>query len=190
MPLVTVPWSPNDSIDVPFWSLGVEWYMYFASPILFWLARKRLSLTIFTGAFIGFVGVMLFKHHGYIFGWTAIFRGCAATLLGASLRYAMGDRRPNLAVLRRPVLVWLGKISYPLYVVQWPVITGLVLITPSWHGEIVAVCLILLLATMLHYAIEVPARQWLRDLPPLRIPETLPHSPIAPKALSRPGGGP
>ena len=67
----------------------------------------------------------------------------------------------------RPLL-WLGSLSYALYLVHqnigygvigWSYEAGL----PGWAGVALALTLALLLASVIHYAIEKPALRWFRN---------------------------
>lgn len=73
----------------------------------------------------------------------------------------------KLAFLRRPWLLWLGAMSYPLYLVHNA--AGLAVIhelesraLPSWVAIFTAIALALLLAYLLHIAIELPAMRAIR----------------------------
>ncbi len=39
--------------------------------------------------------------------------------------FALVTARPLIGVLSRPSLVWLGRLSFPLYLVHWPIVLGL-----------------------------------------------------------------
>ena len=116
---------------------------------------------------LGFVGFLL----GASFGLPdpALVGLLALTILGAAT-----SRGAFRRVLASGVLVWLGEISYSIYMVQYPVLLlskrfwerlGFL----GWHpaGQMVAfvatVGITILLAAALYYAVERPARSRLRD---------------------------
>ena len=85
-----------------------------------------------------------------------------------------------------PPLVFLGRISYPLYLVH--VVLGFQVIrfgvAHGWstaEGVAAAAALSLIVATLLHYLVEVPGERWSRMA--LKLPATVP-----PRGGSRVGG--
>jgi peptidoglycan/LPS O-acetylase OafA/YrhL len=82
--------------------------------------------------------------------------------LGTVLIIAAGaDAWINARALSTRVLVWLGRISYPLYLWHWPVIVFMRLIAPEsrggWAGQAVAAGLSVGVAQLTHVLIELPA---------------------------------
>ena len=77
----------------------------------------------------------------------------------------------RLSVLATPVLLWLGAISYPLYLVHQNV--GYVIIhqlglggVAVEFGAVIATASVLLLAHIFHLYVEDPAQRWLRQRKP------------------------
>jgi peptidoglycan/LPS O-acetylase OafA/YrhL len=78
--------------------------------------------------FLGFAGFILFglsiaivDKHSVFPGWLALLPVSSALCLIAAGPHA----RFNKYVLANPILVWLGLISYPLYLWHWPLLTYL-----------------------------------------------------------------
>ncbi|MEP3560973.1 MAG: acyltransferase [Marinobacter sp.] len=75
----------------------------------------------------------------------------------------------RLNVLSRPGLLWLGSISYTLYLIHQNIGYGLIALFYTWGlpgpvGVALALCGVVALASALHYGVEKPAlsafRQW------------------------------
>ncbi|KGE04760.1 acyltransferase family protein [Pseudohaliea rubra] len=89
-------------------------------------------------------------------GWAALLPtlGAALALLGATAPAAGG---PLHAALRHSLATWLGKVSYALYLVHWPVValyryrTGSHLVPAE---QLALVSLMMLLAWLLHAGVE------------------------------------
>ena len=79
------------------------------------------------------------------------------------------------ALLSTRVLVYLGHISFGLYMVHeivhtawnWAVLQFDIVLTPSWSAKFIVVGLIVLagvLAALLYHLVEEPARRWMRRM--------------------------
>ena len=81
------------------------------------LSRSRTGLST-VGAVL-MVGSLVFIRPDFAFpGWWAL-----APTLGAAALIAAGPTGPiNAMVLSRPFMVWIGKISFPLYLWHWPLL--------------------------------------------------------------------
>lgn len=79
---------------------------------------------------------------------------------GAGLVIAAGvGGEPAIWILQYPVSVYLGNISYSLYLVHWPVIVFLAVLMPrEGHFYLVAVALIIGLAVASYHFVESPFR--------------------------------
>lgn len=82
--------------------------------------------------------------------------------VGAALAIYAGHARHTGLLLRNPLSVWIGKISYSLYLVHWPLlifygyVTGEPLSVPGRFGLLAAS---IALAAVLHYGVEQPLRR-------------------------------
>lgn len=91
------------------------------------------------------------------------FPGFAALLptFGAALVIVSGERTPAASVLSSKVLTYIGKISYSLYLVHWP----LIVFATTVRGQLSAgdkaaiICTALVLSCLLFYAVEQPLRR-------------------------------
>ncbi|MGY3213785.1 acyltransferase family protein [Mucilaginibacter sp. HD30] len=100
---------------------------------------------------------LLFRN--FVFRETARFtvQAIAFILIIPSLVY-YGENSPMKRALQNKALVWVGKLSYSLYLFHWPVI---ILISHyfelfSFHWEVLVLVLSFLLATASYYFIEQP----------------------------------
>lgn len=93
-------------------------------------------------------------------GWRAIWPVLSALCFIAAGPYAWVNRY----VLSRPLMVWVGLISYPLYLWHWPLLAYFhgvsYAIPPQWHVPIISTLLLLsvLLAWLSYRYIETPLR--------------------------------
>ncbi len=105
-------WGPNFYlwVDPPAWSLRYEVWATPAFPLLFVLARTRVWLCwALVAAAILATGLVDFR-----------FMFAAAMIAGV----ALWPLRPNLRVRTGRSVLWLGKISYSLYLTHWIVLTA------------------------------------------------------------------
>lgn len=69
------------------------------------------------------------------------------------------------AFLNCAPLVWLGEISYSIYITQWlPLEMGTTLPFARPARALIVIVGALAFAAVLHYVVEVPARRWLRSV--------------------------
>lgn len=92
-----------------------------------------------------------------------IFPGLPALLpcLGAALVIACGSGTRAGALLRIPVALFLGRISYSLYLVHWPVVSFFYLVTfrtPTLVEALAGFALMMVLAVVLNLLVEEPIR--------------------------------
>ncbi|WP_417069587.1 acyltransferase family protein [Niveibacterium terrae] len=156
---------------------------YFLAERLWGVALPFLAFRFLLLGFIPYfgLGVALFRCHQRGRGavedaiviaasllTVALVESVSAALVSAALfavfALAVGGR---LAVLRRAPLVWLGTISYPLYLLHenigWCAIRTLEALGVGSDLAVLAALLLALgLASMLHYAVEAPAMMAIR----------------------------
>ena len=107
-----------------------------------------------------FIGFSIFgiRDEQHFPGWLAL-----APVAGAFLLISSGPNAwINRYVLANRIMVWIGLISYPLYLLHWPVISMAKLILPdplSLIFRIAAIFASILLAWVIYNFIEKPIRQ-------------------------------
>lgn len=141
-----------------FWELmmgGLLAYAVLYRPIL--IARYRNAQATAGVAFLG-VGMALVTSASAFPGWWALL-----PTLGAVLLIAAGpDAWFNRLVLASRIAVWFGKISYPLYLWHWPLLSlALILNNYEPNSRWVRIGLVLssiVLAWLTYKAVETPIR--------------------------------
>jgi peptidoglycan/LPS O-acetylase OafA/YrhL len=113
---------------------------------------------------LAWLGVALIGASIFLLSSTQPFPGVwtlAPTMGAASLVAAGQDAWPNRVLLSTPALTWCGRISFPLYLWHWPLLSLLRISTsaaPSTAARLVALALAFVLASLTHFAIELPLR--------------------------------
>lgn len=134
---------------------------YFDFKKLKFIYNKNEKLLINTMSILGILLLLygfLKINEGYSFpGFWAIIPVLASVLL----IYAGPDTWVNNKILSNKIAIWLGLISFPLYLWHWPLLTFSRIIesgTPSYNTRIFIVILSILLAWVTYKFIEQPIR--------------------------------
>ena len=142
------------SLPTRAWELGIGACLLFLSPNLF-------KSKVYT--FVGLAGILV---GSYVLSSDSLFPGYLALIpvLSTSLLIASIGSWPRSldSFAETRIVLWLGEISYSLYLWHWPL-----LILPSislgrelrFHEIVGLVCLTLLLAHLTHHFIESPLRR-------------------------------
>ena len=138
------PSSASESLGRLIWPTGSSW-------------RPRMpSIMSTVGVALLVLSLWSIKETDHFPGWWALLPTSATALL-----IAAGTRGwINRVLLVNPILSFYGRISYPLYLWHWPLLTfPLLLDEPqSALGVIVILCVSVALATATYYAVERPFR--------------------------------
>lgn len=131
-----------------------------------WLAEAGTLLGL---CMIGGAAFLLDAHALYP-GWRAI-----PPIVGAVFLLAAGNRsRVAALVLGNPASLYLGRISYPLYLWHWPVVAILTILVgpPSSTVLLVALPAAVLLAMATYHFVETPLRYrpWVMAERDIRVP--------------------
>lgn len=116
--------------------------------------RNTLSLL---GITLIITSTMLITKNMRFPGWYAVIPA-----LGTVLTIAAGPNTwLNRALLSKPILLWVGSISYPLYLWHWPLLSFARIIegtTPSIESRVIAIASSVALAWLTYILIERPIR--------------------------------
>lgn len=118
---------------------------------------KYANLLSLLGLFVVISGLILINPTKDFPGWWALL-----PTLGTLLLITIGTKGwVNRSLLSNPLLVWIGLISYPLYLWHWPILSFATIIEgtrPSVWFRIIAVVLTFALAIATYFWVEKPLR--------------------------------
>jgi peptidoglycan/LPS O-acetylase OafA/YrhL len=162
--------------NTPAWSLSVEWAAYLIFPAWLFVAR-RLGYGPLTALGIVLAGLAIanLRLHGLASaGWQAMARGLLEFAVGSVLglmplrgRLIAATRKFGALLLDWPPLVWLGRVSYSIYLLQIPLILLLFKVAPRMNvveTTILFFGLLLAGSQVTFMLIETPGRRGLRFL--------------------------
>jgi peptidoglycan/LPS O-acetylase OafA/YrhL len=152
----------HDNLAATFYSPQTRlWELLCGAALAWWATRATVNgpqrpSSSFIGAAL-ICACMLFVSIGAFPGWWALM-----PTVGAVLIIASGPQSPlNRIVLSNPALVWVGVISYPLYLWHWPLLSFARIIDGGQPGLAVRAALVVL-SVMLAWAtfrfLEYPIR--------------------------------
>jgi peptidoglycan/LPS O-acetylase OafA/YrhL len=101
--------------------------------------------------------ILLYSEHTRLPGLRSII-----PVAGAALTIYAG-RAPYFGrILSNPLSVWIGRCSYSIYLVHWPVLVFFALATHyaplGWAGKILLPIAVIAIAALIYYAVETPVR--------------------------------
>lgn len=170
----------SDPAETFFWPIGRFWELL-AGSCLAWFMLYRSDYLIHSTGFIhqilgssnliSFVGFLLlscsvtFMHAELAFpsAWTLI------PISGALLIILSGSNGLLTRLfLMNPIAIWIGLISYPLYLWHWPILSFLQIIegaTPQVEVRAIAILFSVLLAWLTYKFVESPIRKQVASAP-------------------------
>jgi peptidoglycan/LPS O-acetylase OafA/YrhL len=127
------------------------------------LTRERIRMPAVLSQLAGLAGLALIAAPIFVLTSRSPFPGPAAlpSVLGTALLIAVPESSINRTLLSLPPMVFIGKISYSLYLWHWPMLAFLRLATGGPLSPIaasLAVAASLVAAVLSYYAIEQPFR--------------------------------
>jgi peptidoglycan/LPS O-acetylase OafA/YrhL len=147
------------------------------------VARRRLATAgaVALGAIFWVWHVASGTSERYYRGGSVLYAVLACIAIAGALQAGLVQR-----ALSWGPLVWIGRISYGLYLFHWPIIVWLVPTRVHVHGvalNALRVALTFLVATVSYYVVELPIRERRRPAIPWRVPQ-----PRAPASTGRRAG--
>jgi peptidoglycan/LPS O-acetylase OafA/YrhL len=121
------------------------------------IQRRFGNLISVAGVMLVLIAVALTDETRTFPGWWAILPVAGAVCLISAGPHAW----VNITALSNPVFVWIGTISYPLYLWHWPILSYLAIVSgelPSREMKIAAVLLSVILAWLTFVLVERPFR--------------------------------
>lgn len=161
--------------NAPAWSLSVEWAAYLLFPAwLFSVRRLAPGLAGLLCAALAAAALFHLAQNGpAVTGGAAMARGLLEFALGTALSLAVFPSRCVRAVtlvgdrlLNWSPLVWLGRISYSIYLLHAPLLMVWKKAAPAMGTAAASLgflAVLLVLSQLTYMLIEVPARQGLRS---------------------------
>jgi peptidoglycan/LPS O-acetylase OafA/YrhL len=125
-------------------------------------ASRRLAMDVIFGAGISVIMFAVFTYNKL-----TVFPGMAALApcIGAAMALYAGSSARISFPLRLQPAVWIGKISYSLYLVHWPLIVFTLYVVDRplmLQDRVLLLCAAFALAALSCYTVEVPLRRPLR----------------------------
>jgi peptidoglycan/LPS O-acetylase OafA/YrhL len=121
------------------------------------ISSRNAHFSGVAGAFMIVLSLILFRGEQGYPGWAALLPTWGACLLIA----AGPDSVINRRILNTRLLVWIGLISFPLYLWHWPLLVFSRLQageTPAWSVRLLAILAALILAWISYRLVERPIR--------------------------------
>ncbi len=122
------------------------------------IIERHRSLLSGLGLVMVAVGFVVINESRAFPGWWALLPAVGSALLIASGPHGLVNR----FILSQRIFVWVGLISFPLYLWHWPLLSFARIIyseTPPFDVRVVIVILSTVLAALTYYLIEKPIRQ-------------------------------
>ena len=151
--LQTSPTAAFYSPQARFWELLAGAFLACAG-----LGRVRSAALGAAGAVLLAGALLLIDRKTPFPGWWA-----ALPVGGTAMLLAAGAASPVNRLLSFPPLVWVGRISYPLYLWHWPLLSFAAILyaeqKPAVPHRLIAIGLAFLLAALTYWLVESPIRR-------------------------------
>ena len=162
--------------EATFYLLPTRAWELLLGALMVWL-RPRLTPSLSMVQFLGILGVALIGYSLFGFDKTFYFPGYFALLptAGAALVILSATGQPTLfsSLMSNPVATYIGRISYPLYLIHWPLNIFAARLLPESYGapaRWLVFALSLIIASAIFHLAEEPIRtgRVFKSMPSLR----------------------
>lgn len=153
-----------DAVGTFFSPLTRFWELLSGSLLAWFTINHKNTLSSFRASIVSFVGISLLFCGFWRINQDTVFPGVWALVpvLGAVLIISAGSQAwVNRTVLSNKVAVWIGLISFPLYLWHWPLLTFARIVegeVPSRNIRLAAATLSVVLAWLTYKFVECPIR--------------------------------
>ena len=163
--IIRIGADPSGTFYSPFsrsWELALGAFLAYQTlhpaQVLTSIIERHKSLLSGLGLIMVVIGFVVINESRAFPGWWALLPAVGSALLIASGPHALVNR----FVLSQKIFIWVGLISFPLYLWHWPLLSFARIIyseTPPFDVRVVLVVLSAVLAALTYYLIEKPIRQ-------------------------------
>jgi len=154
----------NAKPEATFYLLPTRAWELLIGALVVWL-RARLAFSVSIHQCLGILGLILIGSSFVGYEKTLYFPGYFALLptIGAALVILSAAGQPTLfsSLLGNPVMTYIGKISYPLYLIHWPLnVFAARLMTESYSPQArwLGFALSFVIASSIFHLVEEPIR--------------------------------
>jgi len=163
--IIRIGADPSGTFYSPFsrsWELALGAFLAYQTlhpaQVLTSIIERHKSLLSGLGLIMVVIGFVVINESRAFPGWWALLPAVGSALLIASGPHALVNR----FVLSQKIFIWVGLISFPLYLWHWPLLSFARIIyseTPPFDVRVVLVVLSTVLAALTYYLLEKPIRQ-------------------------------
>ncbi len=115
------------------------------------------NLSSISGLTLVFAGFLFIDKNDHFPGWYALLPTVGSVMLIAAGKTGIINR----TILNNPILIYIGLVSYPLYLWHWPILSFARIVngeTPETWIRVIAVVIAFILSSLTYHFVERPIR--------------------------------